>query len=110
MASHAEDRMELNGDQTAVDIVPQVVIHPSSVEEPQDHPHPHSLSPMPVAGASGLITIESGSAEAMPVLHLHRHEHVEGSVDTEARIVVERLAMQHGQLFAYLHREIEDLK
>ena len=65
---------------------------------------------MPVVGASGSITVESGSAEAMLVLHLHRHEHVEGSVDTEARTMVERLAMQHGELFAYLHREIEDLK
>ena len=46
----------------------------------------------------------------MPVLYLHWHEHVEGVVDQEARAVVERLATQHGELFSFLHQEIESLK
>ena len=46
----------------------------------------------------------------MPVLQLHRHEHVEGVVEQEARAVVEQLATQHGEMFSFLHQEIESLK
>ena len=46
----------------------------------------------------------------MSVLHLYQHVATEGVVDEEARAVVERLATQHGELFQYLHQEIESLK
>ena len=64
---------------------------------------------MPVAEA-GPSQVQGGAVPVMPVLHLHRHEHVEGVVDQEARAVVERLATQHGELFSFLHQEIESLK
>ena len=87
------------------------VVRPSSVAEPDDRLTPQSPIPMPVAGASGSAVLVGGDAvPAMPVIHLHRHEHAAGTVDEEARAVVDRLATQHGELFAYLHKEIEDLK
>ena len=44
----------------------------------------------------------------MPVIHLHRHEQVAGTVDEEA--VVDRLATQHGKLFAYIHKKLEEVQ
>ena len=64
---------------------------------------------MPVAEA-GPSQVQGGAVPVMPVLHLHRHEHVEGVVDQEARAMVERLATQYGELFSFLHQEIESLK
>ena len=40
-----------------------------------------------------------------PVLHLHRHIHA-GVIDDEARVVISRLAEQHGELFTYLHDQV----
>ena len=40
-----------------------------------------------------------------PVLHLHRHVHA-GVIDDEARVVISRLAEQHGELFTYLHDQV----
>ena len=114
--SGANDMM-LNGDERAAESVPRLmagttdVVRPSSVAEPDDRLTPQSPIPMPVAGASGSAVLVGGdTVPAMPVIHLHRHEHAAGTVDEEARAVVDRLATQHGELFAYLHKEIEDLK
>ena len=45
-----------------------------------------------------------------PELHLHQHQHLETGVDTEARIVVDRLATQYGDLFNYFQCQIRELK
>ena len=103
--------MQVNGtegvDQTPG---PMTVVRPSLVTEPDERLIVQSPPPpMPVAEA-GSAQIQDGGIPVMPVLHLHRHEHVEGVVDQEARAVVERLATQHGKLFSFLHREVEELK
>ena len=64
---------------------------------------------MPVAEV-GPSQVQGGAVPIMPVFHLHRHEHVKGVVDQEARAMVVRLATQHGELFSFLHQEIESLK
>ena len=64
---------------------------------------------MPVAEA-GPSRPQGGAVPVMSVLHLHRYEHVEGLVDQEACVVVERLVTQHSKLFSFLHQEIESLK
>ena len=89
------DGMELNG--TGTEAVPAPVL-PSAVQEPEDWLLPVQAPPMPAAMGG------------LPVLHLHHHEHVEGTVDTEARAVVERLATQHGELFTYLQGKIQELQ
>lgn len=99
------DDMMLNGDDRAVEAIPQPVVgttevvQPSSVAEPKDRLIPQSPSPMPVAGASGGGVAQGDTIPIMPVLHLHRHKHVEGIVDEEARAIVERLAAQHREFF-----------
>ena len=89
------DGMELNG--TGAEAAPAPVL-PSAVQEPEDR----------------LLLVQSPSMPAatggLPVLHLHCHEHVEGTVDTKACAVVERLATQHGELFTYLQGEIRELQ
>ena len=79
--------MELNG--IGAEAAPAPIL-PSVVQEPEDRLLPVQTPPL-LAATGGL-----------PVLHLYRYEHVEGIVDAEARVVVERLAAQHGELFSYL--------
>ena len=111
MSVHGED-MQVNGAE-GIDQAPQpvvVAVQPSVVSEPDDRLIAQPPPPaMPVAEA-GPSQVQGGAVPVMPVLHLHRHEHVEGVVDQEARAVVERLATQHGELFSFLHQEIESLK
>ena len=89
------DGMELNG--TGAEAAPTPVM-PSTIQEPEDRLLPVQTPSMPAAMGG------------LPVLHLHRHEHVEGTVDTEARAVLERLATQHGEIFTYLQGEIRELQ
>ena len=89
------DGMELNG--TGAEAAPAPVM-PSTIQEPEDRLLPIQTPSMPAATGG------------LPVLHLHRHEHVEGTVDTEARAMVERLATQHGEIFTYLQGEIRELQ
>ena len=101
----------MNGTE-GVDQAPQhvIVVQPFAVTEPDDRLVAQPPPPaMPVAEAEP-SQVQGGAVPAMPVLHLHRHEHIEGVVDQEARAVVERLATQHGELFSFLHQEIESLK
>ena len=85
-------------------------MRPSSVAEPDDRLIAQSPPPpMPVAKA-GPSGVQGGAVPIMSVLHLHQHVATEGVVDQEARAVVEWLATQHGELFQYLHQEIESLK
>ena len=110
MSVHGDD-MQVNGTE-GVDQASQPVaaVQPSAVIEPEDRLIAQPPPPaMPVAEA-GPSQVQGGAVPAMPVLHLHQHEHVEGVVDQEARAVVERLATQHGELFSFLHQEIESLK
>ena len=111
MSGHGDD-MQVNGTE-GVDQAPQpvvAVVQPSLVVEPDERLMAQPPPPtMPVAEA-GPSQGPGGVVSAMPVLYLHRHEHVEGVVDQEARVVVERLATQHGELFSFLHQEIESLK
>ena len=110
MSVHGDD-MQVNGAE-GVDQASQPVgvVQPSAVTEPDDRLMAQPPPPtMPVAEA-GPSQVQGGAVPVMPVLHLHRHEHVEGVVDQEARAVVERLATQHGELFSFLHQEIESLK
>ena len=103
--------MKVNGAE-GEDQAPQSIgaVQPSQVTEPDDRLMAQPLPPaMPVAEA-GPSQVQGGTVPVMPVLHLHRHEHVEGVVDQEARAMVERLATQHGELFSFLHQEIESLK
>lgn len=104
--------MQVNGAES-VDQAPQpvvAVVQPSVVSEPDDRLIAQPPPPaMPIAEA-GPSQGQAGAVPVMPVLHLHRHEHAEGVVDQEARVVVERLATQHGKLFSFLHQEIESLK
>ena len=105
------DAMQVNGIE-GEDQAPQsvVAVQPSQVSEPDDRLMAQPLPPaMPVAEA-GPSQVQGGTVPIMPVLHLHRHEHIEGVVDQEARAVVEQLATQHGELFSFLHQEIESLK
>ena len=44
----------------------------------------------------------------IPALHLHQHRYA-GNVDDEARQVIARLAVQHGEVFTYLNGEITRL-
>ena len=110
--SHEGDEMSVNGAE-GVDLASQsvVVVQPSSVAEPEDRLVAQSPPPpMPMSVAAGPSGVQGGAAPVLSVLHLHRHEHTEGVVDQEARAVVDRLATQHGELFQYLHQEIESLK
>ena len=106
------DDMQVNGTESAEQAPMPVVVavQPSGVVEPEDRLVAQPPPPaMPVAEA-GPSQVQGGAVPAVPVLHLHRHEHVEGTVDQEARAVVERLATQHGELFSFLHDEIKSLK
>ena len=115
--SHEGDEMMVNGaegvdlgSQSLVDATSVVAVQPSSVAEPEDRlvaQSPPPPMPLSVAGPSG---VQGGAVLVLSVLHLHRHEHTEGVVDQEARAVVDRLATQHGELFQFLHQEIESLK
>ena len=111
MSIHGDD-MQVNGTE-GVDRAPQpvvAVVQPSLIIKPDERLVAQPPPPtMPVAEA-GPSQSPGGAVPAMSVLHLHRHEHVEGVVDQEARAVVERLATQHGELFSFLHQEIESLK
>ena len=111
MSGQADD-MQVNGTE-GVELAPQpivVAVQPSVVVEPEDRLVAQPPPPaMPVAEA-GPSQVPGGAVPAVPVLHLHRHEHVEGTVDQEARAVVERLATQHGELFSFLHEEIKSVK
>ena len=103
--------MQVNGAEGS-DQAPQsvAVVRPSLVTEPDERLIVQSPTPpMPVAEAGPSWT-QGGAVPVMPVLHLHRHEYVEGVVDQEARVVVDRLATQHGELFSFLHQEVEELK
>ena len=111
MSIHGDD-MQVNGVES-VEQAPQPVVgavQPFVVIEPDDRLMAQPPPPaMPVAEA-GPFQVQGGAVPAVPVLHLHRHEHVEGVVDQEARVVVERLATQYGELLSFLHQEIESLK
>ena len=106
----SRDNMQVNGAE-GVDQAPQpvVAVQPSLVVESDERLAVQTPPSMPVAEA-GPSMGQGGAVPVMPVLHLHRHEHIEGVVHQEARAVVERLATQHGELFSYLHQEIESLK
>ena len=115
--SQSGDDMVVNGAEgaeltpsTMVDATAVMAVQPSSVAEPEDRLVAQSppLS-MPIA-AAGPSQVQDSAVPVLSVLHLHRHERAEGVVDQEARAVVERLATQHGELFRYLHQEIESLK
>ena len=110
--SREGDEMSVNGAE-GVDLASQsvVVVQPSSVAEPEDRLVAQSPPPpMPMSVAAGPSGVQGGAVPVLSVLHLHWHEHTEGVVDQEARAVVDRLATQHGELFQYLHQEIESLK
>ena len=105
------DDMQVNGTESGDHASQSVaIVQPSQVCEPDDRLMVQSPPPsMPVAEASP-SQIQGGAVPVMPMLHLHRHEHIEGVVDQEARAVVERLATQHGELFSFLHQEVEEWK
>ena len=108
--SHEGDEMQVNGAEGADLAQSVVVVQPSSVAEPEDRlvaQSPSPPMPLSVAGPSG---VQGGAVPVLSVLHLHRHEPAEGVVDQEARAVVDHLATQHGELFQFLHQEIESLK
>ena len=110
--SREGDEMLVNGAE-GVDLASQsvVVVQPSSVAEPEDRLVAQSPPPpMPMSVAAGPSGVQGGAVPVLSVLHLHRHEHTEPVVDQEARAVVDRLATQHGELFQFLHQEIESLK
>ena len=104
--------MMLNGEDIAEESVSQAVAEfvarPTSVYEPQEPLAVQTPLPMSISGTAEHFA--DGAAWNMPALHLHRHEYHEGTVDAEARVVVERLAAQHGELFDFLHQEIKDLQ
>ena len=116
--SRVGDEMEVNGaegvdlgSQSLVDATSVVAVQPSSVAELEDRLVAQSPPPpMPMSVAAGPSGVQGGAVPVLSVLHLHRHEHTESVVDQEARAVVDRLATQHGELFQYLHQEIESLK
>lgn len=86
------------------------VMRPCSVAEPDDRLIAQSPPPPTRIAEAGPLGVQGGVDPVMPVHHLHQHEHVEGVADKEARAVVEHLATQHGQLFSFLHQEVESLK
>jgi hypothetical protein len=95
MSGQGEDLMVVNGQGSEGQQTPA---QPSTIVEPDDRLAPTAAPSMPAPEFQ------------VPVLHLHRHEHPAGTVDEEARAVVERLAGQHGEIFNYLHGEIKELQ
>jgi len=57
------------------------------------------LMPVEILGMSA-----QASEGSVPVLHLHRHVHA-WVVDSQARIVIERFAARHGEVFTFLNKE-----
>ena len=97
MSGHTDDMM-LNGDEGTIQSIPYLVVgttdvvYPSSVAKANDRLMPQSLLAMPIARTTGITVPQGDSVLAMPVIHLHQHEHVVGTVDKEARAIVDRLA------------------